>query len=585
MRIQDESAPVIDEGHTIATAVFAAVAVSLLAVVWLIVPLHGAAGTALLGSSIFLPDDLLNLSILEWGRKAILSGDRTVFDWPVGYPIRESLASTESLLGWQWLYLPLRGAGVSMVGAYNTAVIVSFAISAATMTLLARALGVSARGAFVAALAFSLSHIHLALLTHFQSLAVCWLPLDLLCLHRYLETGRPRWAAGLAASVIVTTLSSMYYGVYFLIIGAGWLVLYVVRRRAWPSFGILVGLGGAACAALVLLSPVLLPYVHFARTHGYHYPLETYTAHSSYVLGYLRVPTWLALWGRTRLALARPYRGVFPGIVVTGFAILAVVKRRNANGVPVLTIAILGVFIAVLALGPVLKIFDYPTRNGTVLLPGKLLTYLPGLRMPERMNSCVLLFLALLVGVGVDWLSRNVSGAWRRPAIALAAVALVVENWPMAALAGGSAQIAPPLATSSAYRWLHDTGAAGASVELPSADSTGFRNLQMSRYVYAAIGHERPVVSFYGSHWLPELDSLQAAAESLPSTAARRFLLQHGVARVIMHREQRIGDRLDPEIQAMRDAGFTVQHEQSDAVVFAIPWLTAGATTPDARVK
>jgi hypothetical protein len=568
-----------------AMVAFATLTVTLIAVLWLIVPLHGAQARALLGSSIFLPDNLLNLSILEWGRKAIMSADKSVFDWPSGYPARETLASTESLLGWQWLYLPLRAAGVSMVGAYNAAVIASFAISAATMAMLARALGVSSRGAFVAALAFSLSHLHLALLAHFQSLAVCWLPLGLLCLHRFLETGRPGWAVGLAAAVIVTTLSSMYFGIYFLMIGAGWLVLSAVRRREWPSTRILIGLAAAAGAVVVLLSPALLPYVRFARTHGYHYPLETYTNHSAHVLGYFRVPTWLALWGRTRLAIRTPYRGVFPGLVVTALAILALRTRRAANGVPVLTVAILGAIFALLALGPVLQIFEYPTRNGTVLLPGMLLTHVPGLRMPQRLSSCVVLFLAILVGVGVDRLSRDVTVHWRRPVIALVAVALVVENWPASSLAGASAEVPAPLSLSSAYRWLHDTKPVGASVELPNADSTGFPNLQQSRYVYAAVaGHERPVVSFYGSH-LPEVDSLQAAAESLPAMEARLFLLRHGVARVIVHREHAVGDRLDPQIRALRDAGFPVQHDQRDAVVFGIPTLRADAGTPIAGAR
>jgi hypothetical protein len=144
-------------------------------------------------------------------------------------------------------------------------------------------------------------------------------------------------------------------------------------------------------------------------------------------------------------------------------------------------------------------------------------------------------------------------------------------------------KVPAPLALSSAYRWLHDAKPAGASVELPSADATGFRNPQMSRYVYAAVGHEMPVVSYYGSHWLPELDSLQTAAESLPAMEARRFLLSHGVTRVIVHRERPVGDRLQPNIQAMRDAGFSVQHEQSDAVVFSIPAPTPNDRAPAAR--
>ena len=220
---------------------------------------------------------------------------------------------------------------------------------------------------------------------------------------------------------------------------------------------------------------------------------------------------------------------------------------------------------------------EYPTRHGTIVLPGMLLTHVPGLRMPERWNSCLLVFLALLAGVGVDWLGRNVKARWQRPVIALVVVALVAENWPASTLASASASVPAPLELSSAYRWLHDTKPAGASVELPSTDSLGFRNLQMSRYVFAAVGHEQPVASFYGSH-LPELDSLQAAAESLPADEARLYLVRHGIARVIVHRDQETSATLRNEIEALRRAGFPIQYEREDAVVFGVARADASAT-------
>src|SRR5690348_9495399 len=68
----------------------------------------------LLGTSQWAPDNILDAGILEWGYRALAS-HRSVFAWVAGYPLRESLAGTESLLGWQVFYTPFRLAGFGTV--------------------------------------------------------------------------------------------------------------------------------------------------------------------------------------------------------------------------------------------------------------------------------------------------------------------------------------------------------------------------------------------------------------------------------------------------------------------------------------
>src|SRR5713226_1269477 len=67
-------------------------------------PFGGGWQRKLLGTSLWAPDNILDAGILEWGWRSLWSPDLHVFDWVAGYPITNSLAGTESLLGWQVFY-------------------------------------------------------------------------------------------------------------------------------------------------------------------------------------------------------------------------------------------------------------------------------------------------------------------------------------------------------------------------------------------------------------------------------------------------------------------------------------------------
>lgn len=86
------------------------------AVIWayFILPLHGRFSEAMLGTSLFPHDAILNAGILEWGRQALGSPSSRVFEWTAGFPLHNTLANTENLLGWQPEYALLRWAGFTL---------------------------------------------------------------------------------------------------------------------------------------------------------------------------------------------------------------------------------------------------------------------------------------------------------------------------------------------------------------------------------------------------------------------------------------------------------------------------------------
>ena len=154
---------------TTATYVVAALA-------YFIIPLGSRWKNTLLGSALFAPDAILNAGILEWGYKSLWSSSSHVFDWTAGFPLDNSLANTEHLIGWQIFYSPLRWAGFGTIAAYNILLLVSIIISGVGAALLAKRLGANRYGAWIAGFIFAFVPFHLNQVVHLQTMAVCWSP-------------------------------------------------------------------------------------------------------------------------------------------------------------------------------------------------------------------------------------------------------------------------------------------------------------------------------------------------------------------------------------------------------------------------
>jgi len=223
---------------------------------------------------------------------------------------------------------------------------------------------------------------------------------------------------------------------------------------------------------------------------------------------------------------------------------------------------------AVLALGPVLKVFDYPTEVfGGISLPGALLADVPGLRIPSRWLGCGLLFLALAAAQSVDRILER-----RRNTAAVAAIIAAVflaESWPSPAHVRSS-QALPPVETLGVYAALANLGP-GPIVELPPADTTGFANPVQSEYVYAIPWHLHPTVSYYASFRPALLDSLTAAAQLLPDAAAEDLLRAHGVRRMVLHRRWMRSMAYDSLAAALEGARYRVMYRASDGLIVELP--------------
>ena len=302
------------------------------AVIWIyfVFPLHGRFSAAMLGTSLFPHDAILNAGILEWGRRALASPALQVFEWTAGFPLHNTLANTENLLGWQPEYALLRWSGSTVTFAYNGLVLTSFFLSAVGARLLAGRFGAGEEGSFLSGFIFAFTPFHLSHVIHLQTLAVCWVPFAIYFLDRFLADGKAIDLACVAGFSALCVLSGLYVGLFLAIALPVYAGASLIAGRFPLHRGRLAALAGAALGTTALLFPVLAHYVAYARSHGYHHPLEVLARFSLELLALVKVPAWQAMWFESGYAGVSAHESsAFPGLVAVALFIYSLQRGRT----------------------------------------------------------------------------------------------------------------------------------------------------------------------------------------------------------------------------------------------------------------
>jgi hypothetical protein len=353
-------------------------------------------------------------------------------------------------------FLPVQLA-FGLLPAYNSAVVFSFVMGGLGAYLLARYVlgpGSSRLIAFAAGAIFTFAPYHIAhLLGHMQLISLEWLPFFALYLLRAAGVGETRFARvrhgrdaaaairwreiGLATLFLVlVALCDWYYVFYCLILSAVVAAGCIVRalRRADDSALLhrLAGIAAIWLAAVLVLSPLLVPMVREARATDYMVPDPAQSRIlSADLLAFITPQGFHPLWGEWARKASAGFTStiseytVFAGYAVIVLAIAGLFSRRRRVS-KWLWLAT-GLTFFALALGPVLHI------NGqTALLPGGReiplpygllggLPFLDIMRSISRLDVMVMLALAMLAALGLDVLARGRRLRWL-PAAALVLV-------------------------------------------------------------------------------------------------------------------------------------------------------------------
>jgi hypothetical protein len=301
---------------------------------------------------------------------------------------------------------PLVWLGVHQLHAYNLLLLSGFALSGAGMFLLVRSLTRHVGAALLAGFVFAFLPYRFMHYAHLELQMAQWMPLSLWAFHRTAEHGRLRDGLLTGLFVALQTLSSWYYGIFFVtfLAVAGSAVLIGGGRRR--MIRALRPLAVGAVLAAILVAPFARPYFEVRRLVGER-PISEIQFYSATPQNYLAAHSRNALFGPLTTRWGGQERELFQGVVVPVVALVGLW--------PPLSAARIG-YGAGLAIA-----FDLSLGFNGLLYPWLHAYVAPfrGLRVPARMAIVVGLSLAILVGYGVARICAQLRGD-RTSALALA---------------------------------------------------------------------------------------------------------------------------------------------------------------------
>ena len=272
-------------------------------------------------------DPALNTWILWWNAHAVPLTERW-WNLPSFWPMPGAIALSEHLLGISVLTTPLEWLGVSPVAAYNVALLLSYPLTALAAHGLAYALTRRHEPAVIAGLVFGFSPYRVAQLPHLQMLWAFGLPLALVAMHCYLETGRMPWLAVFGGAWLLQALANSYYLLFFPALIALWLVWF---GRAAPQRALALAGTWAICS--LPLAPILWTYSRVHRALNLTRELREIESFSADIASVFTTTPEMIVWHRLSNA-DYPEGQLFPGALALLLvaAAMAVALARGRGG-------------------------------------------------------------------------------------------------------------------------------------------------------------------------------------------------------------------------------------------------------------
>jgi hypothetical protein len=462
-----------------------------------------------------LGDPLFSIWRLSWVAHQLPRDPLHLFDANIFFPELRTLAYSDAMLVPALVAAPLIWLGVHQVVVYNVVLLLSFAASGVAMYALVWRLTGDRPSALVAGVAFAFYPFRFEHYSHLELQVTCWMPLALLMLHRTVDSGRVRDGALTGLLVALQALSSLYYGLFLVVVmGVVWMCLAsrrpeAVRRvRPWLA---------AAAIVVVLVLPVAVPYLQNRGQLGERSDWETrfYSATPrSYLVAHTHSRVYANLLDGPRL----PEASLFPGIAVVALALVGAWPRLTSSRVAYAVAALVA--------------FDGSLGMNGIVFPTLRAYFLPfrGLRVPARFSILVGLSLSVLAGYGIHRLRQSPKlKGWLAAVVPAACVAvLLAENIPTLPLAEVPAT--PPLIYDY-FRGLPPS----VIVDLPFPRSQ-FDAIGETLRLYYSTFHWQTLITG-NSGYFP--DSFKQAVEMLrgvPTARAVTFLQDRGVQYIVLVR-------------------------------------------------
>lgn len=494
-------------------------------------------------------DPIVQAWQVAWGGHAILHQPLDYFQANTFWPLRNSLAFSDALVGYAPAGVIGDGPRAAIV-RYDLLFLFAYAFAFLGAYLLARELGVGRAGAVVGGAAFAYAPWRLEQDGHLHVLSSGGIPLSLFLLLRGYRR-RATWTV-LAGWLVAAWQFSLGFTLglqlaYLLAALAVVAAATAARRR--PRLGGGVVAATAAGVASVLLVAVVLagPYLQVLDDHPEaHRTTAQIDGLSGPVRQFLAAPEQNLIWGKATSGIrdglsSVPEQTLFPGLAILALALTGLFARayprrlRIGLGAAALVLAILSLGFHRHGVGAL-----YPYRLLYEIAPGW-----KGIRVPGRLMTLTSLALALLAAGGaqsvIDALGRR--GRMRRagPRLASAAAAVVlagavlVEGSGFDLGASGKAFVAGPAHPRVPAMPFDQAGLPSPQLHLPITTPAN------RRYVlWSTAGFPR-IVNGRGSFDPSSFSRLAGEVTSFPDRPSVARLRSMGVRTVVLHRDLAAG--------------------------------------------
>jgi len=366
-------------------------------------PLLGSAGDHIASDA---GDPILNTSILWWNATVV---PFTTAWWtpPFFFPSQDVAAFTENLVGLGVIATPIFWATGQPILTYNLTHFLTWPASAIAAYWLAFTVLRRRDAAFLAGLAFAFAPYRMGQLGHIQVLALFWLPIALVGLHRYVADRRRRWLVLFGAAWLMQSLSNGYFMFFGGVLIALWIAYFCTTRATWRAAGPILL---AWIVASLPLAAVMLRYHDIHLHYGLTRPHDAAIYFGAQPWAWWSAPPLIWFW--SGMGVRRGELELFPGLMgpmlVAAAAVTAIARRTPADAIVRWQRWTRRLFGAIVILSL--------TAIGVTLIEGRWRTQLGGveIRMSGIGRASIL---ALMSGAAFVWLTPSIRERLRRRSI------------------------------------------------------------------------------------------------------------------------------------------------------------------------
>lgn len=274
---------------------------------------------------------------LAWNTHALTTNPLAVFDANIFYPLPNTLAYSENLIGATLFAAPVIWLTDNPVLALNVASLASCLLCGLGTYLLARRLGLGRPAAVLAGIVFAFSPPRFARYGQLHLTSIQWMPFALASLHAYLDEGRAR---DLRLAVGLFSLQALTSGHGAVFLALTMAALFLWRVALGDPIAPVRRLRDLGMVGALLLLPsvlIILPY-HIAQAEvglrrsfdyaGWH---DWRSSALSYIASPALVPRFIATRFISPTVLDEAGAFLFPGILPLVLAAFTMFRRRPAE--------------------------------------------------------------------------------------------------------------------------------------------------------------------------------------------------------------------------------------------------------------